>query len=148
MAQLSERTAVNHLIETCTDAARGFRSAADHVGDERLKALFERLAAQRERFAAELLPHAQRLGGDAPADGTRAAALHRGWIDIKSRITRHDDRAILAEATRGDGVTLHIFKDAIDGMLPPEVRDLAEVQYAQIQAEHDEIANFYAGGVM
>ena len=143
MAQLSERTALNHLIETCTDAARGFRSAADHARDDRLKAFFERLAAQRERFAVELLPHAQRLGGDAPADGTRAAVLHRGWIDIKSRITHHDDRSILAEATRGDGVTLRVFKDALDGMLPPEVRDLAERQYADIEAEHDEVASFY-----
>ena len=143
MAQLSEHTALNHLIETCTDAARGFQSAADHARDDRLKAFFERLAAERERFAADLLPHAQRLGGDAPADGTHAAALHRGWIDIKSRITRHDDRAILAEAARGDGVTLRIFKDAIEGMLPPEVRDLVEQHYAAIKAEHDEIANFY-----
>jgi uncharacterized protein (TIGR02284 family) len=143
MAQLSERTALNHLIETCTDAARGFRSAADHVRDDRLKAFFERLSAERERFAADLLPHAQRLGGDAPSDGTHAATLHRGWIDIKSRITRHDDRAILAEAARGDGVTLRIFKEALEGMLPPEVRDLVERHYFEIKAEHDEIANFY-----
>ena len=148
MAQLSEHTALNHLIETCTDAGRGFRSAADHVRDDHLKTFLERLAAQRDRFATELLPHAQRLGGDAPADGSRAAALHRGWIDIKSRIRRHDDRAILAETTRGDRVTLRIFRDAIEGMLPPEVRDLAEAQYSEIKAEHDELANFYSGGVM
>jgi len=143
MAEQTERAVLNHLIETCTDAARGFRSAADHVRDDRLKAFFERIATERERFAEELLPQAQRLGGDAPADGTHTAALHRGWIDIKSRITRHDDHAILAEAARGDGVTLRIFKDAIEGMLPPDVRDLVEQQHAAIEAEHDEIANFY-----
>ena len=143
MAQLTERTALNHLIETCTDAARGFRSAADHVRDDRLKAFFSQMAEQREHFAAALLPHAQRLGGDAPSDGTKAAALHRGWIDIKSRITRHDDGAILAEAERGDGITLHVFKDAVEGMLPPEVRDLVEKQFAEISATHAHIANFY-----
>ena len=143
MAQLTERTALNHLIETCTDAARGFRSAADHVRDDRLKAFFSQMAEHRERFAAALLPHAQRLGGDAPSDGTKAAALHRGWIDIKSVITRHDDRAILAEAERGDGITLHVFKDAVEGMLPPEVRDLVEEQLGEISAAHAQIANFY-----
>jgi uncharacterized protein (TIGR02284 family) len=143
MAQLTERTALNHLIETCTDAARGFRSASDHVRDDRLKAFFNEMAERREHFAATLLPHAQRLGGDAPADGTRAAALHRGWIDVKSRITMHDDHAILAEAERGDRVTLHIYKDAVEGMLPPEVRDLIEQQFAEVSAEHSEIANFY-----
>ena len=143
MTQLAERTAVNDLIETCTDAARGFRSAAAHVHDERLKAFFERTADERERFAAELLPQAQRLGGDAPADGTRAAALHRGWIDLKSRITRHDDRAILTEVTRGDCITLNVFKGAIEGMLPPDVRELVEEQYVAIAAEHTDIENFY-----
>ena len=143
MAQLTEHTALNHLIETCTDAARGFRSAADHVRDDRLKSFFNEVAEQRERFAAALLPHAQRLGGDAPADGTRAAVLHRGWIDLKSRISGHDDRAILWEAERGDGVTLHVFKEAVEGMLPPDVRDLIETQCAEIAAEHTQIANFY-----
>jgi uncharacterized protein (TIGR02284 family) len=142
MTQLAERTALNHLIETCTDAARGFRSAAAHVRDERLKAFFELVADERERFAAELLPQAQRLGGDAPADGTRAAALHRGWIDLKSRLT-HDDREILAEAARGDDVTRHIFKNALEGMLPPEVREIVEEQYVAMCAEHEHIENFY-----
>jgi uncharacterized protein (TIGR02284 family) len=142
MAQLAERTALNRLIETCTDAARGFRIAAAQVRDERLKAFLERVAGERERFAAALLPHAQRLGGDAPADGTRAAALHRGWMDLRSRIT-HDDRVTIEEVSRGDCRTLHIFKDAAEGMLPPDVRDLVEEQYGRIAAEHTEIEDFY-----
>ncbi len=82
MAERTERVVLNHLIETCTDAARGFRSAADHVKDASLKAVFTDIAARRERFAADLLPHAQRLGGAASTDGTTAAAVHRGWIDL------------------------------------------------------------------
>jgi uncharacterized protein (TIGR02284 family) len=148
MAQLAEHTTLNHLIETCTDAARGFRSAAEHVRDDRLKAFFTDTAAQRERFAEALLPHAQRLGGDAPADGTKAAALHRGWIDLKSRITGHDDRAILAEVERGDGFTLHIFQNAVQGMLPPEVRDLVDSQLAEIAAEHSQLANVFPRAAM
>ena len=75
MAERTEHAVLNHLIETCTDAARGFRSAADHVKDAGLKAVFTDIAAQRETFAADLLPHAQRLGGSAAADGTTAAAV-------------------------------------------------------------------------
>ena len=141
MTQLAERTALNHLIETCTDAARGFRSAAAHVRDERLKAFFERVADERERFAGELLPQAQRLGGDAPADGTRGAVLHRGWLDLRSRLT-HDDRAVIAEVQRGDDVTLHIFKDALEGMLPPQARELVEEQYVAMCGEHEDIETF------
>ena len=133
MAERTERAVLNHLIETCTDAARGFRSAADHVKAPALKATFMEIAAQREGFVTDLLPHAQRLGGPAAVDGTTAAAVHRGWIDLIAKL-RHNDRAISAEAARGDGVTLNAFKDAVNGLLPPDSRELVERQYAPISA--------------
>jgi uncharacterized protein (TIGR02284 family) len=144
MAERTERVVLNHLIETCTDAARGFRTAADHVKDPGLKAVFTEIAAQREQFAADLLPHAQRLGGPPPVDGTTAAALHRGWIDLIAKL-RHDDRAIVAEAARGDGVTLQVFQDAIQGMLPPETRDLVERELLAVASAHARV-NALSGG--
>jgi uncharacterized protein (TIGR02284 family) len=139
MAQQTERTVLNHLIETCRDGERGFLSAAAHVESPKLKALFEQMAAQRGRVAANLAPHAQRLGGDAAAEGTTGAALHRGWIDIKSKLRRHDDHAILTEVQRGDSVTLRVFQDALEGMLPPDSRDLVERVYEELRHAHAEI---------
>ena len=46
MAERTARAVLNHLIETCTDAARGFRSAADHVTDPALKTVFTDIAMQ------------------------------------------------------------------------------------------------------
>ena len=145
MAERTERAVLNHLIETCTDAARGFRGAAEHVKAPGLKAMFTDIAAQREQFAADLLPHAQRLGGSAAADGTTAAAVHRGWIDLIAKL-RHDDRAIVAEAARGDGVTMHVFRDAVNGMLPPDARELVERQSADVSAAHARLIALGAGG--
>jgi len=144
MAERTEREVLNHLIETCTDAARGFRTAADHVTNPTLKGAFMDLAAAREKFAADLLPHAQRLGGAAAADGTTAAAMHRSWIDLKSKL-RHDDAGIVTEAARGDGVTLHAYKDAVEGMLPPDVRELVERQLADVSAAHARILGLRTG---
>jgi uncharacterized protein (TIGR02284 family) len=141
MPQIREHAALNHLIETCRDAAREFHSAASHVHDQHMKALFERMARERARFAAELLPHAQRLGGDAPADGTRTAALHRGWLELKARMTPYDDRSVLADAEDGDDATLHVFRDTMEGMLPPDARDVIEHQYDTLTGEHVEIMN-------
>lgn len=138
MAERTERAVLNHLIETCTDAARGFRAAADHVKDPEIKVVFTEIAAQREGFAADLLPHAQRLGGAAAADGTAAGAIHRGWIDLIAKL-HHDDRAILAEATRGDLFTVKIFKDAVESMLPPDARELVERQYADASGAHTRV---------
>jgi uncharacterized protein (TIGR02284 family) len=141
MSQRTERTVFNHLIETCRDGERGFLSASAHVENPKLKTLFEQMASQRARIAGDLAPHAQRLGGDGAADGTSAAALHRKWIDIKSMLKRHDDNAILVEVERGDSITLGAFQDALEGMLPPDSRELVERLYAELRQAHATIAS-------
>jgi uncharacterized protein (TIGR02284 family) len=132
---------MNSLIETCRDGELGFLTAAAHVRSPALKELFEQLSAQRARIAADLIPHAQRLGGDAAADGTSAAALHRHWIDIKSALRRHDDHAILVEVERGDAITLGAFQDALEGMLPPDSREVVERLYTELRQAHATIVS-------
>ena len=61
MAERTEREALHHLIDICRDGERGFRAAAEAVSDPRLKTLFKELAAERAKFAADLVPHLQRL---------------------------------------------------------------------------------------
>ena len=128
MAIRNEHAVLNHLIESCRDGERGFRLAADRVAEASLKRAFGELADQRAGFARELLPHAQRLGGDAPAEGTRAAALHRRWIDIKDAVL-HSDAAIVTEVQRGNAITVNAYVDALGGLLPPESRDIIQRQY-------------------
>jgi len=102
MLDRTERAALNHLIETCTDAERGFRHVAEHATDASLKSLFLDIASQRARFAADLLPHAQRLGGANAHDGTTGGALHRTWIDLRGAISREDPVAAIHEAKGGE----------------------------------------------
>ena len=137
MSDLSSRAVLNQLIETCKDGALGFQHAAELVSDAEFKTLFTDLAHRRSQVAAELLPHAQRFGGNEAANGTTAAALHRKWMDVRDNWSGHDDRAILAEARRGDSLTVASFKDALAGVLPASVRDMVERQYAEIQSGHD-----------
>jgi len=98
MTDRSERAVLNHLIETCKDAERGFRHVAEHATDPAVKSLFLDIASQRARFASDLLPYAQRLGGANTHDGTAAGVLHRTWIDLRSAIFRNDAIAIVQEA--------------------------------------------------
>ena len=140
MAERTERGIMNHLIETCRDGQQGFHAAASHVENGELKSLFEEMAAQRGHIADVLVPHANRLGGENTHEGTGAAALHRRWIDIKSKLRRHDDNAILAEVERGDGFTLHAFQEALEGMLPPDSRDVIQGFYDELREAHGKIA--------
>jgi uncharacterized protein (TIGR02284 family) len=139
MAQKTERSVLNHLIETCRDGERGFRYAANHLTASPVKALFTEIATQRERFAADLLPHAQRLGGESESDGTATGALHRGWMTLKDALAGHDDQAIIREAVRGEDAAVAAYKDALDGMLPPSARDVIERQYAEVRQARDRI---------
>jgi uncharacterized protein (TIGR02284 family) len=133
MTDQSERAVLNHLIETCKDAERGFRHVAEHAPDPAVKSFFLDLASQRARFAADLLPYAQRLGGASAHDGTAVGALHRTWIDLRSAIFRNDSTAIVHEAERGETFSRGVYENALDGILPPTARELVENQYAELQ---------------
>lgn len=144
MRDQTERGTLNHLIELCRDGERGFRHAANHVKDPVLKTLFLEVAAQRERFVEALRPHAQRLGGAADADGTATGALHRGWMSLKDSLGPHTDAAIVKEAERGERAALAAFEDAIDGILPPDSRELIESCRAQVEHSYRRIVALQA----
>ena len=139
MTDRSERAVLNHLIETCKDAERGFRHVAEHAADPAVKSLFLDIASQRERFAAELLPFAQRLGGANAGDGTAVGALHRTWIDLRSAIFRGDPVAVVHEAERGEHFSRGVYQNALDSMLPPTARELVESQYAELRKTADRL---------
>jgi uncharacterized protein (TIGR02284 family) len=137
MADKTERAILNHLIETCNDAERGFERAAALVETETLKTLFHTMAAERAAFARELVPHAQRLGGPAAAEGTAAAGWHRRWMDVKTRMWPHNDHVVLNEVERGDAVSLRAYVEATNGALPPSMRELIERQRDGVAKSHE-----------
>ena len=104
MAQQKETiSTINDLIETLKDGQEGFRQAAEAVGNPKLKSLFNEYSLQRSQFAGELQSQAIALGESKPEDSSSAAgAMHRAWINLKSAVAKHDDRAILAECERGE----------------------------------------------
>lgn len=141
MGERSERAILNHLIETCRDAERGFVLAAEDARTDDLREMFLAMADQRKRFADDLLPHAQRLGGARNAEGTTAAALHRAWMHLKAQLAKNPDHAVLVEAERGERFAVSAYDDAVQNMLPPETRDLVEAQDEDIHLAHQQIAN-------
>jgi uncharacterized protein (TIGR02284 family) len=145
MAERTERDVLHHLIEVCEDGERGFRAAADHVSDPGLKSLFTELSEERAQFAADLVPHLQRLGGRTDLDGTSAGALHRGWIGLKSLVPGHHDHTIVTEAERGEHAALGAYEEALNGMLPPTVTSLVEGQRDAMQKANERIRSIDMG---
>lgn len=130
---------LNDLVETCRDGENGFRTAASAVKDHHIKAMFERFARQREEMARELQEQVRRLGADPAQMGSPSAALHRGWMNIKSLVAANDDHAIVAEAERGEDVAKAAYQKALKQALPAGARELVEQQAAIVFTAHDEV---------
>ena len=130
---------LNNLIETCRDGQNGFQSAAEGVKDPALKSLFEQYGLQRAKFVGDLQNEVLRLGGDPENTGSVAAALHRGWINIKSAVTGKNEHSILEECERGEDSAIKNYQDALNQELPQNLAQIIERQYQMILEAHNRV---------
>lgn len=132
---------LNDLIETCKDGQEGFRLASEAVtNDEDLKAFLFSCSLQRSKFAGELQTELKTLGESDPAErSTVGAALHRGWINLKSVITTRDDHAILAECERGEDVAVAAYRKAVNSGLSDPLREVVQRQFQEVLATHNTV---------
>ncbi len=131
---------LNNLIETCIDGQNGFKTAADALQSTELANELRNYSEQRRQFAVRL----QDLVGvsdEKPAThGSASAALHRGWMNLRTAIGSNDRHAILAECERGEDSAVEAYRDAIsDDSLPPVARELVQSQFGAVKSTHDRI---------
>jgi uncharacterized protein (TIGR02284 family) len=135
-----EKEVIDELIETLKDGEQGFKEAAESVKDPQLKSLFNDYSRQRARFVVELRSNAQNPDErESDVSGSATGALHRGWINLKSALSRGDDHAILAECERGEDSAVEEYQKAVDDGLSATVREIVSRQYTEIKATHDRI---------
>ncbi len=130
------RSILNDLIQTCKDGQQGFQEAANHVKDANVRAMFLEYSQQRSRFAGELQQEVMGLGGDPEKTGTTLGALHRGWIDFKTKVTGQSDAAAINEAESGEDAAMSAYQKALEKTLPNNIRDLIEGQYQGVRNAH------------
>jgi len=130
---------LNQLIQTCKDGENGFKVAAESVDDVNLQHLLASYSQQRREFAAELESEVTRLHQDPAESGHVAAALHRGWMDIKSLATGRDEAAIIAECERGEDVAVKAYEQVLGSGLPADLQALVERQFLKVKDAHDQI---------
>jgi uncharacterized protein (TIGR02284 family) len=131
---------LNDLIETCRDGEEGFRAAAEAMKeDTELQSELMDYSEQRREFTTQLQNLVGWLDQEPREAGSAAGALHRGWINLKTAISRNDRYAILAECERGEDSAVETYRKAIDSGLPPEYLYVVQTQYETVQATHDRI---------
>lgn len=147
MATHDERWLLDHLVTLCRDESQLLRDAIGHVTDPRVRTLVAELADQRARFADDLLPHAQRIGGGSASlsEGSWQGALHRRWLAVRDRWLGRSDRAILTEADRDEERAISMFGHALEGgLLSPQARALIETQRAETRLARDRVRSLLA----
>lgn len=130
---------LNELIETSKDGEKGFALAAKDSKEPSLTILFSEGEQSCRTAVAELQDQVRTLGGDPEDDGSMKAAVHRGWISLKSAASSRDSKAILEECERGEDYAKAKYADAVKQDLPQTVRELVERQYQGVIANHDRV---------
>jgi uncharacterized protein (TIGR02284 family) len=130
---------LNSLIDTCKDGEMGFRTSAEHAKSAQLKTLLASMADRCTEGAGELSVLVRHLGGDPDQRGSVAGALHRGWVDLKAKLSGDDDHAVLEECERGQDAAKKRYRDALGKELPPNVRAVVDRQYQGVLANHDRV---------
>ena len=148
MATTTETTAraYNDLVEINKTGSKGYQEAAEGVTSPQLKSELSKLSQQRAQFASELTQHASQYGLNVTDGNTveglltdAAAAVHHGWINLKSAITGHSDSAILGECETGDAVALRAYETALSADLPQQAKSFIEQQHSQILSAKNQI---------
>lgn len=130
---------LNELIETSKDGEKGFLKSAQDAHSPELKSLFSACAKRCVEGAKELQGEVRASGGDPERSGSVAAALHRGWINVKEAVKSRDDKAILEECERGEDYAKAQYKKALEQDLPANVRAVVQRQYQGVVANHDKV---------
>lgn len=128
---------LNELIETCRDGENGFQTASDNVQYPDLKSFFRECSVQRAQFASELESEIRQLGGSPADGGSVSAAMHRGWMNIKSIVS--SDEAVIQECARGDKAAIETYQRVLKNNLQPNVLPVVKHQFTEIKRTLDRI---------
>ncbi|MFA9200763.1 MAG: PA2169 family four-helix-bundle protein [Cypionkella sp.] len=132
---------LNTLIATLIDSVEGYQKAAADTTNQRFAEMFNKRAQERQSAVTKLQAVVARLGGNPEDDGSTAAALHRGWINLKEAVLGRDDTAIVNEVERGEDYLKNKFETALNNVdLPAEARSALQEAWTSVRAGHDEMS--------
>ena len=132
--------ALTDILNLNRNSVKGYQEAAEEVKSADLKAKLSQFSQQRAGFVSELEGFAKQYGIDAHSTNTvesvasdAAAAVHRGWINIKSAITGQDDSAVLEAAETGEASALKTYETVLSS------NDVPAGAKTVFQQQHDAI---------
>jgi uncharacterized protein (TIGR02284 family) len=128
------------LIQVNIDSRDGFEEAADKLTEKNssLATLFRQMSMERGRQADELQEIVANNAEDPQDSGSVAAAVHRGWIDLRAALGG-GEHAILSEAERGEDHIKGKYESAIQDLGTCSCVPTLRRQYSSVKAAHDKV---------
>lgn len=129
---------IEKLYTRLIDSRDGYGTLAENADRGTLAAIAGRVLETRARFAERLAAELKAGGRDPGDDGSRLAAAHRVFMNLRDRLSDGDE-AVADEALRGEEMLLSTYDDAIEATAnDPRWAFLAE-QRATVAASAEEI---------
>ena len=138
--------ALNDLVATLRDAEEGYAKAAKGVHNTHLSNRLVDLSAERGRFADEIAQTVQALGATPSQDAHFGGILHKGWVDLETRIRPKSEIEIVRECIAGEGETLKHFDRAISLEMPSEARIVVDRHLQTIRTELSDLEDLTEKG--
>ena len=134
------------LTTTLIDSINGYTDAAKDSQSPQFQQIFRKLADDRSSVVEDLRSEIRRLGGNAPDSGSLLGKAHQSFLDLKSAVTGHDDKAIINEVERGEDYLKEKFETALNAEgLAPESRSAIERAYQSVRQGHDQMRDLKHG---
>ena len=140
MANETISRALTDILNLNRTSVKGYQEAAEEVKNPELKSKLSQFSQQRAGFVSDLEGFAKQYGINDHDTNTvesvandAAAAVHRGWINIKAAITGQDDSSVLAAAETGEATALKAYETALSS------NDIPAGAKSVFQQQHDAI---------
>ncbi len=137
---------LNTLIGTLLDSIEGYQKSAQEVENKRFADLFNERARERQQVLTKLQAAVVQAGGTPEDEATTLGALHRVFVNLKSVVTGHDDKAIVNEVERGEDYLKGKFETAMrNAELSPQAMAAVNQAWTSVKAGHDQMSQLKHG---
>lgn len=137
---------LNDLIQINHDRTEGYERAVEDTRDKDsdLQTIFNTMADESKKYAAELESQVRKSGGDPSTGTTVSGKIYRVWMDLKSSVTGKARRSILESCEFGEDAAQKAYEEALKTAddLPADVRQLIVNQKAALKTSHDTIKQY------
>ena len=137
---------LNDLIEINNDRVTGYVKAVEDTKDldVDLQAVFNSMANDSRKYAAELSQEVNKLGGKVESDNSIGGSIHRAWMDVKATFSGHDRQAVLNSCEFGEDAAQKAYTTALssDAEMSADVRQVIADQQSSLKVAHNLIKKY------